>query len=106
VAIGRIAHAGDHGTPFRQRGLHVEPVVIAVQIVSALRNNFTLEVLPGAGADPIARIDGGFAVGGLGTQIGSPGFAASTCPLRQLLAVPVSTFDTAKIGALAGVPRP
>ena len=49
VTSGCIAHAGDHGTPFRQRSLHVEFVVIAVKIVNALRNGFALEVPPGPG---------------------------------------------------------
>ena len=35
----------------RQRGLHAELVVVAVKIVNVLRNNVTLEVLPGAGPD-------------------------------------------------------
>jgi hypothetical protein len=53
-----------------------------MKIVNVLRNNVTLEVLPGAGPDAIARIDGRLAVGGLRAQIGTPSFAASTCSLR------------------------
>src|SRR6516225_8709476 len=53
VTIVRVADTGDHGAAFRQRGLHVEFVVVAMKIIHALRNNFTLEVLPGARPDAI-----------------------------------------------------
>jgi hypothetical protein len=82
VTNGGVADARNHSAPFRQRGLHVELVVVAMKIVNVLRNNVTLEVLPGAGPDAIARIDGRLAVGGLRAQIGTPSFAASTCSLR------------------------
>ena len=38
---------------------------IAVQIGQVLRDSAALGVVPGACADPVARVDGGFAVGGL-----------------------------------------
>ena len=87
VTIGRVADAGNDGAAFRQRRLHAELVVVAVQIVNVLRNNFSLEVLPGTAPDAVARIDGRLAVGGLRAQIGTPGLAAGTGPLRQFLAI-------------------
>ena len=98
---GGVADAGNHSAPFRQRGLHVELVVVAVKIVDALRDNFSLKVLPGAATNAIARVDGRFAIDCLRAQIGPPSFATSTCSLRQLLTIPVSTFDAAEIGTLA-----
>jgi hypothetical protein len=38
-----------------------------VKIIDALRNDFTLEVLPGARPDAIARIDGRLAIGWTGS---------------------------------------
>jgi hypothetical protein len=82
MLVGRIADASDDRASFGQRILKTELVIVAVKIVDVLRNDHALEVLPGAGPDAIARIDGRLAVGGLRAQIGTPGFAASTCPLR------------------------
>ena len=53
-----------------------------MKIVNALRDNFASEVLPGAAADPIARIDGWLALGGLCAQIGTPSLVACTGALR------------------------
>ena len=66
-----------------------------------MRNNFTLEILPGTGPDAIARINGRLPIGGLRAQIGTPGFAPSTRALSQFLAIPVCTLDATQIGTLA-----
>src|SRR6476659_9065941 len=63
VAIWHVTDAGNDGAPFGQRCLHAKLVVVAVKIVNALRNHVTLEVLPGAGPDAVARIHGRLAVG-------------------------------------------
>jgi hypothetical protein len=101
MTIGSVSDTRDHGTPFCQRRLHAQFIILAVKIVSVLRDNLALEVLPGPAPDAIARIDRRLAIGSLGTEISSPSFAASTCPVRQFLAVPVRSLDTAKISTLA-----
>src|SRR5437764_640496 len=76
-------------------------IVLTVQFVDILRDDDALGVLPRTLADPVARIDGGFAVGRLGAEIGVPSAAARAGRLGQLLAMPVGTFEAAEIGALA-----
>jgi hypothetical protein len=67
-------------------GVHVELVVVAVQIIDALRYNFILEILPRLEADGIAGIDGRFAISRLGARIGSPSLATSTGPCARPVA--------------------
>jgi hypothetical protein len=101
VTIWRVADPGDHRASLRQRGLHVQLVVVAVKIIDALRDNFTLEILPRPGANAVARVDGRFAISRLAAQIGSLSLATSTGLLRQLLTIPIRSLDPAKIGTFA-----
>ena len=105
VTSWRVADAGDHGAPFRQRGLHVQLVVVAVKIVNVLRDNLTFEILPWAGADAIACINGRLTLCGLGTQISPPSLATSTGPLRHLLTISIRSLDATKVD-LCPDPRP
>jgi hypothetical protein len=81
VTNGCIANPRNHSAPFRQGGLRVELVVVAVKIVNTLGNNFSLKVLPGPAANTIPRVDSRFSIDSLRAQIGSPGFATRTCSL-------------------------
>ena len=102
VTVRRKAHAGNDLAALGQRRVHAQLVVVAVQIVDAVRDDFTLEILPRTVADAVARIDRRLAVGGLGAQIGAPGLSARAVALRQLLAMLIGALEAAEIGALAG----
>src|SRR5438067_4200094 len=99
MLVGRIAAAVDDVALLGQRGLLCQ-IVLTVQLVDILSDDDALGVLPRTLADPVARIDGGFAVGRLGAEIGVPGPAARAGRLRQLLAMPVGAVEAAEIGAL------
>src|SRR5438552_15101552 len=100
MLVGRIAAAVDDVALLGQRGLLCQ-IVLTVQFVDILRDDDALGVLPRTLADPVARIDGGFAVGRLGAELAMPSAAAGPSRLGQLLAMPVGTFAAAEIGALA-----
>src|SRR5262245_16000484 len=100
MAIGCISDTRNYLTPLRQRGGHTQLVAVAMQIFDALCHGLPFEVLPGAGAYPIPRVDGLVGTTCLSTQIGVPGFPAGSVALRQLLAMPVSAFEPTQIGPL------
>src|SRR3954463_3779735 len=101
MIIRRIASAGDYSAALGQRGVHVHFVVVAMEIVDALRDGFSLKVLPGAASDAVAAVAGRRAIHGLGAEIGAPGFAACARILCQSLALPVRAFQSAEIGTFA-----
>ena len=101
VIVGRVADTRDHGSPFGQRCLHAELVVVAVKIVDALRDDLAFEILPGAVTDTVACVDRLCVAGRLGAEIGTPCLAARTGSFRQCLALAIRTFQATKIGALA-----
>src|ERR1041384_842061 len=100
VLVGRIAAAIDDVALLGQRGLLCQ-IVLAMQFVDILGDNDALGILPRTLADAVARIDCGFAVGGLGAEIGMPGSAARAGRLRQLLTVLIGAVEPAEIGTLA-----
>jgi len=101
VAIGRIPNTWDEGPSFSKRDLHSKLVIVAVKIIDVLGNSLALEVLPGSPADPITCIDCWLTISGLGAQICPPRLGAGASPLSQILAIPISAFDAAKVGTLA-----
>src|SRR4051812_47534848 len=101
VTIGRETHARNDLAALAQRGVESELVVVTVQIVDSGRDHLAFEILPRSVTDAVARIDRRLAVCLLGAQISAPGFASSAVTLRQHLAMLVSAFDPADIGALA-----
>src|SRR5205085_8310547 len=58
VVVRREADAGHHGAALGERRLHRELVVVAVEILDVLSDDLALEILPGAGADAVASMDG------------------------------------------------
>src|SRR3954447_16930243 len=72
-----------------------------MEIVDAFRDDFALEILPGAASDPIPSVDGRRTIHGLRAEIRPPSLAARPCVLGQSLALPVCAFQSAEIGALA-----
>src|SRR6266699_1308274 len=96
------AYARNDLAPLGQRRVHAKLVIVAVQIVDGLSDDFALEILPRTVANAVTRIDGRLSVGTLGAQIGAPGFSSRAMTLRQLLTILVGTFKAAEIGALAG----
>src|SRR4029079_7562276 len=77
-------------------------VVVAMEIVGAFRDDFPLEILPGAAPDAIAGVDRRRAAHGLRAEIGPPGLAARARRLGEGLAALVGAFQPAEIGALTG----
>ena len=86
------AHARNDLAPLGQRRVHAKLVIVAVQIVNVLSDDFALEILPRTIANAVTRIDGRLSVGSLGAQIGAPGFYSRAMTLRQLLTILVGTF--------------
>ena len=68
------AHARNDLAPLGQRRVHAKLVIVAVQIIDGLSDDFALEILPRTVANAVTRIDGRLSVGSLGAQIGAPGF--------------------------------
>src|SRR5262245_11042139 len=83
VTVGCKAHARNDLAPFGQRRVHAKLVVVAVQIVDCLSEDFALEILPRSVANAVTRIDGRLSVGSLGAQIGAPGFSARPMPMTK-----------------------
>src|SRR5262249_43266342 len=98
VHVRGVAAAVDRLALLGQRRLLVE-VVRAVQLAHVLRDHDPLGVLPRAGADPVAGVDGARA---LGAQVGVPGLASRAGRLCQLLTVVIRSRGAAEITALAG----
>src|SRR5262244_2316823 len=101
VTVRCKAHARNDLAPLSQRRVHAKLVIVAVQIVDGLSDDFALEILPRTTANAVTRIDGRLSVGRLGAQIGAPGFSSRAMTLRQLLTILVGTFKAAEIGAFA-----
>jgi hypothetical protein len=101
VAVRCKAHARNNLAALGQGRIHAKLVVIAVEVVDILSNNFALKILPRPVANAITRIDRRLSVSGLGAQICSPGLASRAMTLRQLLTMLIGTFKSAEIGALA-----
>jgi len=101
VVVRRIASAGDYGATLGQRGLHAQFILVAMQIIDAFRDNFALEILPRAGSNPLASIDGRRTIHGLGAEICPPSLGACARGLGQGLALPVRAFQSAKVGTFA-----
>src|SRR5258705_3355042 len=96
------AHARNDLPRLGQRRVHAKLVIVAVQIVDGLSDDFALEILPRTVANAVTRIDGRLSVGSLGAQIGAPGFSSRAMALSQLLTMLVGAFKAAEIGPLAG----
>src|SRR6266446_2549028 len=103
MLVGLLAHALDGLALLGQACFLADLVVVAVEIVDIGRDNNALGVLPGAGPDAVAGVDGSARIGGIGVaaEVGLPSLAARPRRLRQRLAVPIRAFEAAEIGALA-----
>src|SRR5262245_31319468 len=77
------AHARNDLAPLSQRRVHAKLVIVAVQIIDVLSDDFALEILPRAVANAVTRIDRRLAVGSLGAQIGVPGFSSRAVALAE-----------------------
>jgi hypothetical protein len=69
-----------------------------VQVADILGDDRTLGVLPGAGADPVARVDRSRA---LRTEIGVPRLATRAGGLRERLTLLVGAFEAAEVPTLS-----
>lgn len=85
MVVGRVTHAGNHGAPLCQRGLHTKLVGVAVKIIVALCDDFAFEILPGAMPDAIASVYGLCSSCRLGAEIGVPRLVTRARRLRQCL---------------------
>ena len=64
-----------------------------MEIVVTFRDDFPLEILPGAAPDAIASVEGNRAIYGLRTEIGPPGLAARAGQRLEPDAPPPQAFD-------------
>ena len=96
MTVRRKAHARNDLAPLGQRRVHAKLVVVAVQIVDVLSDDFALEILPRTIANAVARIDGRLPVGSLGAQIGTPGLSSRAMALSQLLTMLVGAVKAAR----------
>ena len=71
-----------------------------MEIVDILGDLHTIDVVPGAETDTVARIDGRRAAIGMGTEISAPGFAARTCGFCQLLTVRIGSGESTEVAPL------
>jgi hypothetical protein len=99
VTIGRVAHTGNYGAPFRERGLHSELIAIVVKVLDVLCDDFLLEILPGPVPNAVACVNGLPAPCCLGAEIGMPGLAASAHRLRQRLTITIGALQPTEIRA-------
>src|SRR5690606_32962722 len=74
---------------------------VAVQVGHVLRDELALHVVPGARADPVARIDGRLAIGRRGAEVCTPRPIAGAGGLRQRLAVLVGSLETSEVATIA-----
>jgi hypothetical protein len=72
-----------------------------VKVINILRDEFALEILPGAATDPITCVDDFLAISSLCAQVRPPRLVTGASALRQFLAIAISAFDTAQVTALA-----
>src|SRR5215472_2334922 len=100
VLVGGIATAVDDITLLGKRGLFGQ-IVLTMQVIDVLGDDDALVILPGPPADAIARIDRRMPVCRLRAEIGVPGMVARSSCLRQLLAEPVRTRQSAEIRSFA-----
>src|ERR1700730_5302050 len=56
VTVGRVANTRNYGSSFRQRDLHAELVIVAMQVFDVLRNDLGFEILPRAASNAIAAL--------------------------------------------------
>ena len=101
VLIGLIATAVDPVTVLVDCRVPVDlvPVAlhIAVQVGHVGRDLRAGRVVPGAAADPVARVHG---AGALRAEVGMPGRVAPAGSRRQRLAVRIRSGEAAQIGAV------
>src|SRR5262249_31893291 len=87
--------------------LHVVAValLVAVQIGDVAGDQYTLDVVPGAGADAVARVHARRIAALFLAEIGAPGFGRvrSAQGLRLLLAHLVGASEAAQVAGLVGV---
>src|SRR5215217_6191380 len=102
VLVRLIAAALHHLALLAQGRLLGEIVAGAVQVRHVLGDDGALGVLPRTAADAVFRIGGRSAARALSREIGAPHLAANAGSLGQGLAMPVRSFETAEIRALAG----
>ena len=81
-------------------GVGTDLVVGRVQVGDARGDLHALGVDPRAGTDAVLGIDGGRAAHGLGAEIGAPGLGSGAGLGGQRLAMTISPFETAIVGAL------
>ena len=103
VAIGRVAHAGNHSPPFREGGLHSELIAIAIamKVLDALCDDFLLEILPRPVPNAVACVDSLAGACCLGAEIGMPGLAARAHRLRQRLTITIGALQPTEIRTFA-----
>src|SRR5690349_11430471 len=97
MIIRRVTHAGNHGAPLRQRGLHAKLIAVAVKIIVALCDSFAFEILPWPMPDAIASVYGLCSSCRLSAEISVPGLVTCTRRLRQCLTLTISTFQATEI---------
>src|SRR4029078_8744730 len=98
VLVWPVLTRGNYFAFFGEIVLLAELVVRAMQVIDAGRDHDAFDVLPGALADAVARVD---CAGPLRGEVAMPRLAASACGLRQSLAMPIGAREPTKISALA-----
>src|SRR5262249_56211403 len=81
VSVRRVAAPVHRLALLVERRLLADLVAGAVEVVDVLRDHLALGVLPRALPNPVARVDGRRAAGGLGAEIRVPRVAAGTTGL-------------------------
>ncbi len=95
-----LAFFGEAGELIQIIALMREFHRIAMEMGQILRDHFAFEVVPGAFADAVARIDGGLAGSRLRAQVGVPCFIAGAYGSGERLAMRVSAGESAEIAAV------
>ena len=105
VDVGRVARPVHH-LALLGEGVGLSDVVaialrVSVQLVDVASDEDTLDVVPGAAANPIARVDGRGGPGRGLAQIRAPRAASRTGRLCQRLTVFVGAREAAQVRAIA-----
>jgi hypothetical protein len=102
VHIRFVAARVDGLAFFAKRGLFVDLIVVAVQIVDIFGDDDSFGVLPRTFADAVTGVNRGLPSGRAGAELSTPGAIAGPDRLREGLAMFIGTRQASKVGSLAG----
>ncbi len=108
MLVGRVARALDRFALFRESRGPVQGIAnagfiqgVAMQMAHTTCHQRTLDVVPGAHADAVARVDGRLAIRRLRAQVGPPVLIYHVHAGSELLAMGIGTGQATQVSALA-----